>query len=92
MLALCATALDLYLTLNTFALQAIGIHYEADGGNPLIKIHPGTYLIVCAVLVHFLSTAHPLRVLEEVTLELPGLCLCAFGMLIVLAFASRCTA
>ena len=68
-LALCATALTLYLTLNTFALQAIGIHYEADGGNPLIKIHPGTYLIVCAVLVHFLSTAHPLRVLEEVTLE-----------------------
>ncbi len=86
-LALCALALTLYLTLNSFALQAIGVHYEADGGNPLIKIHPGTYLIVCAVLIHFLTRSHPMRMLEQIALGSPGLCFCGFGMLIVLVFA-----
>lgn len=87
-LALCLLAIVLYLTLNTFALQAIGIRYEAEGGNPLIKIHPGTYLIVGAVLIHFFSRAHPVRnSLQEFMLHMPGFCLCAAGMLILLAFA-----
>ena len=85
-LVLCALALTLFLTLNTFALQMIGVHYESEGGNPLIKIHPGTYLIVAAVLIHYLTMAHPMRLLEQVARQSPGLCLCAFGMLILLAF------
>jgi hypothetical protein len=37
------------LTLAANLLDVLGIHYETQGGSPLVKFHPGTYLTVLAV-------------------------------------------
>ena len=52
-LALLAVALELTVSANllTFA----GVPYVTDGGSPLFKLHPGTYVLMFAFLVFILQ-------------------------------------
>ena len=47
-LRLAATALTLNLLISGNLLFALGIPYASEGGNPLIKMHPGTWLAFAA--------------------------------------------
>lgn len=48
-IALLAVILEFAISGNT--LEAIGIGYASPGGNPLIKLHPGTYLVMIATFM-----------------------------------------
>lgn len=56
---LLALALALYLTIPAALLTEMGIPYDSPGGSFLIKFHPGTWVLVLAVIV--LSGRNPLR-------------------------------
>lgn len=54
MIALVAIILELAISGNS--LENLGIDYSSPGGNPLVKLHPGTYLVaIAAFMVLFLS-------------------------------------
>ena len=86
-LLLCAAGVILYLTLGTFVLLWLGVRYEADGGIPFVKIYPGTYLILAAVLWRLLSTDHPLRTMGQLARSRPGLWLYCGGMAVIFVYA-----
>ena len=86
-LLLCAAGVTLYLTLGTFVLLWLGVRYEADGGPPFVKIHPGTYLILAAFLLRLLWTDHPLRTMGQLARSRPGIWLYCGGMAVIFAYA-----
>jgi hypothetical protein len=54
MIALFAVILEFAISGNT--LTVLGIDYSSPGGNPLFKLHPGTYLAgIAACMVWFLQ-------------------------------------
>jgi hypothetical protein len=53
---LLAVILELAVSGNT--LENMGINYDSPGGNPLIKLHPGTYLILLGAFL-VLMVARP---------------------------------
>jgi hypothetical protein len=86
-LLLCGLALAADVLLGQFVLLNFGIRYQADGGNTLLKIHPGSYLVMAAAALHLLAGRAPLRALGAVLRAAPGLCLYVAGMAIVLVYA-----
>lgn len=53
-IALIAVILEFAISGNT--LEVMGIDYSSPGGNMLIKLHPGTYLVgIAAVMVLFME-------------------------------------
>jgi hypothetical protein len=52
---LALLAVVLQLTLSGNSLNDLGLHYSLEGGNPLFKFHPATYLTFCAAAVAILS-------------------------------------
>jgi hypothetical protein len=86
-LLLCALALTLDIVLGSFVMLRLGIHYESPGGNLLVKIHPGSYVALAAVALHFLGPNHPLRVARALALRSAGLCLYCAGMMVVFGYA-----
>jgi hypothetical protein len=84
---LLGLALTLDILLGQFVLLAAGIRYEAEGGNPLVKIHPGSYVALAAAALYLLSLDHPSRVIAALLRSAGGLCLYTAGMAIVLVYA-----
>jgi len=60
------------MLISAYVLDANGIPYDVDGGNPLVKIHPMTYLAVAAFGAAALSRGNPLRYLAECLAKFPG--------------------
>ncbi len=56
----------LILSLSAMALDAMGLHYERPGGSLLGKIHPATYVILLALLLHIAASPAPLRQLDKI--------------------------
>jgi hypothetical protein len=48
-IALFAVILEFAISGNT--LESMGINYATPGGNPLMKLHPGTYLVMIAAFM-----------------------------------------
>jgi hypothetical protein len=86
-IALCGLALVLDILLGPFVMLKLGIHYEAEGGNPIIKIHPGSYIVLAAVALHFLSLDHPMRIIGSLSRRWPGLVVHVCGMAVVFTYA-----
>jgi hypothetical protein len=53
---LLAVILEFAISGNT--LEVLGINYSSTGGNPLIKLHPGTYLVAIGAFI-MLMMARP---------------------------------
>jgi hypothetical protein len=49
--AIALLAVMLKFAISANLLEAIGIDYAGPGGNPLIKLHPGTYLVMIAAFM-----------------------------------------
>lgn len=64
--ALVFVGLLLLLTLSAMALDAMGLHYERPGGSLLGKIHPATFIILLALLVHVAASPAPLRQMDAI--------------------------
>ncbi len=45
------TAIILEFAISGNSLKVMGIDYTSPGGNPLVKFHPGTYLIIIAAFL-----------------------------------------
>ena len=58
---LAAAAVLARMNVSTNLLFLLHIDYAAPGGNPVIKIHPGTYLAALAFAAMLLGSGHPLR-------------------------------
>jgi hypothetical protein len=53
--ALTFLAVMASFTISGNTLTVLGIHYSGPGGNPLLKIHPATYLAVMAAIASLIS-------------------------------------
>ena len=58
---LIAAAVLARMVISTNVLFLLHLDYAAPGGNPVIKIHPGTYLAVLAFAVMLLGSGKPLH-------------------------------
>jgi hypothetical protein len=86
-LLLCGLALALDVLLGQFVLLSLGIRYQAEGGNPLLKIHPSSYLVLAAAALHVLAGRAPLRAIGTSLRGAPEMCLYVVCMAVVLAYA-----
>lgn len=57
---LFALGLTAFLVLPASTLFALGIAYDAPGGTPLAKLHPGSYLMLTAWFMALCSHGNPL--------------------------------
>src|SRR3978361_2320592 len=48
-IGLLAVIVQFAISGNT--LEVLGIDYSSPGGNPLVKLHPGTYLVLLAAFM-----------------------------------------
>ena len=62
---LIAAAVLARMSISTNLLFLLHLDYAAPGGNPVIKIHPGTYLAVMAFAAMLLGSGAPLRRLGQ---------------------------
>src|SRR5579862_3920644 len=62
-LACAAVLVNMVVSANL--LYVIGINYTAPGGNPLAKLHPGTYLALLAFACTLWGRRDPLGALQE---------------------------
>jgi len=76
-------AITLYMTLSSLTLAWLGVPYDLPGGNPLVKFHPGTWVLVLALLVALAGCGHPLRVLLGRLWQAPLLAVYLGAMVIV---------
>ncbi len=58
---LAATAVLARMAISTNVLFLLHLDYASPGGNPVFKIHPGTYLAVLAFAAMLLGSGEPLR-------------------------------
>ncbi len=58
---LVAAAVLVRMGVSTNLLFLLHLDYAAPGGNPVVKIHPGTYLAVLAFAAMLLGSGEPLR-------------------------------
>jgi len=86
-LLLCGLALALDVLLGQFVLLSLGIRYQAEGGNPLVKIHPGSYLVLAASALHVVAGRAPLRAIGTSLRTAPEMCLYVVGVTVVLVYA-----
>jgi len=70
---LCTVAIVLCLTVSQYALYAAGIAYEVKGGNPIVKIHPASWIILAAFAIFFLYRACGAARLRAWVVERAGL-------------------
>jgi hypothetical protein len=94
--ALLAVILEFAVSGNT--LEVMGIDYSSPGGNPLVKLHPGTYLVALAafmVLMLQRPAGSGLVRLFRATPALAGFILlilfCAFYSIVNVGFSGAAT-
>jgi hypothetical protein len=68
---LAGLAVVLQLTVSSNVLLMLHIPYNTDGGNPLIKFHPSTYLAMLALALRLCGSGRPMRTFEQLTLLFP---------------------
>ena len=69
--ALAMLAVVAQLTISSNFLTMVGIAYSTDGGNPLVKFHPGTYLAMLSLLLRLSETGLPMRTMEQLVARFP---------------------
>ena len=77
-----AVAITLHFFLSSSLLFICGINYDVPGGNPLIKFHPSTYVVVIAAMFA-LKERRQGRSVPDTLVSEAGIALC-----FVLAMAS----
>jgi hypothetical protein len=66
-------AVCVYLTVSSNLLFRLGIPYAQTGGSYVVKLHPGTWLLLAAVALHLLRARLPLRTAWDCTTQRPAL-------------------
>lgn len=72
---LAVLAVALQLTMSSNFLTMVGIAYNTDGGNPIVKFHPATYLAVAALLLRLMALGRPLHALQQLAIRFPSVAL-----------------
>ena len=52
-------------SVSSALLYDLGFSYSSIGGNPLGKVHPGTWLIALALLMSAIGRGNPLRLIDD---------------------------
>ena len=71
-------------TISGNTLNVLGTHYAGSGGNPLLKIHPATYLAVMAAIASLISGSAAQSRVGYIFGKAPAL-FCFIGLTIVCA-------
>lgn len=61
----------LYCTLSALTLGHLGIPYDLPGGSPVVKIHPGSYLLTLGLTCALLAQGHPMAALWQRLMTAP---------------------
>ena len=70
-IALVWAATLCFLTISATVLDINGYSYSLAGGSIVLKVHPGTYLLLAAILV-FLLQGNPIRIAGRAARESPA--------------------
>jgi hypothetical protein len=73
---------------SPMTLTAIGVNYEGDAGNPLLKVHPANWIFAIALLSNWLSKRDPIGYLSDLPRVFPGVLLFVLMGGFTLAFAT----
>lgn len=60
-----AAATLMMLFLSNYLLAELGVPYSLEGGNPLVKIHPSTYLLFAMALLILSRSGNPVAGLQQ---------------------------
>lgn len=89
MSAACAVAAVLVaLGVSNLALAALGVPYDVEGGSPLTKIHPATYLASFATLFLLCAPGNPFIAIDDIMRRHRGLLLFLVSWLFLLVHIS----
>ncbi len=61
----CTAAVLLAVSVSPMALQVAGIYYDSEGGNPVVKLHPASYVTVIAFCIYVFSRIRKSGGLED---------------------------
>lgn len=81
-------AVLLALLVSNLALSAFGISYDVEGGSPLGKIHPATYLACAAFGAFLCAPGNPFIAVDEIVRHHRGIILFLFAWLYLLVHIS----
>ena len=70
---------------SAMVLFQLGLNYEAVGGNPLEKLHPGNLLVLLGFVI-WIAALGPLRTLSRSLIANPGMALYLLTTLFLVAF------
>jgi hypothetical protein len=76
------------LCISPMTLTAIGVNYDTEGGNPLLKLHPANWLFAMALLSNLLSKPDPVRYVADLPRAFPGALLFVVMAAFTVAFAA----
>lgn len=85
-LALLAVIIEFCVSANT--LTVLGLHYNEPGGNPLVKIHPASYLAFTAAIAALTSSSNRDHGLAYLFSRAPALLLFGAVMMFCAVFAA----
>lgn len=95
-IGLLAVILEFAISGNTLAVM--GIDYSSTGGNPLVKLHPGTYLVMIAAFMVLMLTRPAGSGLVRFFYKTPALAtfivlilFCAFYSIVNVGFSGAAT-
>ncbi len=88
---LAAAALALNLLISGNLLFALGIPYASEGGNPLVKMHPGTWLALAAFITMLRETGNPAARLWRLAQQQRGAMLFLGALLLCLVWSALMT-
>ncbi len=76
------------LMISNLALSALGIPYDVEGGLPLTKIHPATYIASLAMLALLCAPGNPFIAIDDIVRRHHGLLLFLVAWLFLLVHIS----
>ena len=88
---LAAAALALNLLISGNLLFALGVPYASEGGNPLVKMHPGTWLALAAFVAMLCETGDPAARLWRLAQQQRGAMLFLGSLALCLVWAAAMT-
>ncbi len=86
-IALTFAAVTASFVISSMALAALGVPYDAPGGNLLQKVHPATYLSLAALIAAIAARGDRLRYVADLPRRFPGAAFFAVNWVLIVVYA-----
>jgi hypothetical protein len=81
-------AIVLYMTMSSALLWEMGIPYDAQGGSYVFKFHPGSYMLLIALLLALCSRGNPLAAAGRILMRNPALASYLYATMFLLIYSA----